>query len=312
MLGTPVALIVFNRPQLTRTVFAAIARAKPRKLLLVADGPRSSGEAEDCAQARAVADEVDWDCEVMTNFADENLGCRRRVSSGLEWVFSEVEEAIILEDDCLPAPSFFSFCENLLAAYRDDERVMHIGGANFQGGRSRTADSYYFSRYCHVWGWASWRRAWRNYDVEMKSWQENRELIRASFADQTERAFWTDIFDRTQAGQIDTWDYQWVYACWAQNGLAVIPDVNLVSNLGFGAGATHTHDPAAAEAGLPVADIWEVRHPRSVVRHHEADDYSFDHVFGGRRLREAESGPAPERGAARRLAGKVLRRFSHG
>lgn len=175
--STPVAFFIFNRPVLTEIVFEAIAKAKPKKLLVVADGPRFAEEEEKCQKARAaVIDKINWECEVLTNFSDRNQGCKYRVSSGLDWVFSEVEEAIILEDDCLPAPSFFRFCETLLARYRDDERVMTISGDNFQLGNSRTEYSYYFSKYTHIWGWASWRRAWQHYDVDMKSWTDDKKL----------------------------------------------------------------------------------------------------------------------------------------
>ena len=160
MLSTPVALFIYNRPDLTQTVFEAIARAKPKRLLVVADGPRFSEETEKCNQARDVIDGVNWECEVLTNFSDKNLGCGRRVASGIEWVFSEVEEAIFLEDDTLPAASFFPYCQALLEHYRHDERIMTINGNNFQSGQSRTDYSYHFSKYCACWGWASWRRAW--------------------------------------------------------------------------------------------------------------------------------------------------------
>jgi len=154
-LQVPIVFIIYNRPDLTERVFDSIRKAKPNKLLVVSDGPRFTEDVEKCKCVRAVIDKVDWDCEVLKNFPEVNLGCRKRVSSGLDWVFSEVEEAIILEDDCLPAPSFLSFCQTLLERYRDDERVMHISGNNFQFGISRTEYSYYFSKYTHLWGWAT-------------------------------------------------------------------------------------------------------------------------------------------------------------
>jgi hypothetical protein len=174
---TPIAFFIFNRPHLTQKVFDAIRQAQPKILLVVADGSRfdRADETELCAQTRAVIKQVDWDCQVLTNFSETNLGCKRRVSSGLNWVFETVEEAIILEDDCLPHPTFFPFCETLLDYYRHDSRIMNISGENFQFGRQRTQDSYYFSRYNHCWGWASWRRAWNNYDVEMQLWSVIKE-----------------------------------------------------------------------------------------------------------------------------------------
>lgn len=232
---TPIAFIIFNRPDLTEIVFEAIRQAKPNKLLVIADGPRFTEEAEKCNRARAVIQNVDWECEVLTNFSDINLGCKYRVSSGLDWVFSEVEEAIILEDDCLPTPSFFNFCQTLLEHYRHDERIMHICGNNFHP-YSINDYSYHFSLYNHIWGWATWRRAWKYFDVEMKTWQQCKKLslFDSLWIDSYEKKYWIEIFDQVSANLVDTWDYQWTYACWSQSGLSVNPNTNLVSNIGFG------------------------------------------------------------------------------
>ena len=172
-LTKPVVLIIFNRPKLTEVVFQAIREAKPPKLFLVADGPRPNrpDDIPRCAAARKVVEKVDWDCEVLRNYADENMGCGCRPASGITWVFSQVEEAIILEDDCVPSPSFFPFCQELLDRYRTDERVMHIGGMNWQSGHRRSPFSYFFSKYPQCWGWATWRRAWAHYDFTMRYWR---------------------------------------------------------------------------------------------------------------------------------------------
>lgn len=280
MLKTPVAFFIFNRPDLTSIVFDTIAQAKPKKLLVVADGPRFPEEAEKCREARAVIERVDWDCEVLTNFSQINLGCKYRVSSGLYWVFSKVEEAIILEDDCLPAPSFFYFCQTLLAHYRYDERIMHISGNNFQFGQSRTEYSYYFSKYSHIWGWASWRRAWKHYDVQIKTWSQYKdsEVLSYICEDSYEQKYWIDIFERVFKGDIDTWDYQWMYACWCQSSLSILPESNLVSNIGFGADGTHTSNDNL-KSRLPISDIWEIKHPPFVTRHKRADTYTFNYAF---------------------------------
>lgn len=280
-LATPVAFIIFNRPEPTRQVFEAIRRARPSRLLVVADGPRSGrpGEPERCAAARAVIREVDWPCEVQTNFAETNLGCRARVSSGISWVFEMVEEAIILEDDCLPHPDFFPFCAELLERYRDDERVMHIGGANFQGGRRHGEASYYFSRYAHVWGWASWRRAWRHYDVKMARWPGEASQVLARFEHPSEYRFWRHIWDQSAAGKFDTWDYQWVYACAARDGLAVIPNQNMVTNIGFGPDATHTVSSSAMSAIPAHSCGWPLRHPAEVSRCLAADAIMCDVAY---------------------------------
>jgi hypothetical protein len=273
-LQTPVALFIFNRPEPTRQVFAAIRQARPTRLLLVADGPRPQrpGEAAWCAAARAVVAAVDWPCEVLTNFSVHNLGCRKRISSGLDWVFNTVEEAIILEDDCLPHPDFFPFCAELLARYRNDDRVMHVGGDNFQYGQRHGEASYYFSRYPHIWGWATWRRAWRHYDVDMARWPTTRARVLADITHRGERRFWDQAWSQVAEGRIDTWDYQWAFACAERGGLAVNPNVNLVTNVGFGALATHTVESNPG-ANLPVEPlVWPLIHPETILRATIADD----------------------------------------
>lgn len=241
---TPVAFLIFNRPDTTERVFEEIRLAKPHKLLVIADGPRPDrpGETEKCAAARAVIDRVDWQCQVQTNYSDVNMGCKRRISSGLDWVFDTVEEAIILEDDCLPHPTFFRFCEELLEKYRYDERVMMISGDNFQYGKRRTNYSYYYSRYPHIWGWASWQRAWKYYDVDMKLWPEicDGGWLKDIFGRRSVVKYWERMFNDTYKCLIDTWDYQLAFACMVNNVLSILPNCNLVSNIGFGPNATRT------------------------------------------------------------------------
>ena len=275
-LSTPVIFIIFNRPDLTEIVFKAISQARPKKLLIIADGPRFSEEVVKCEEARSIINKVDWDCELLTDLSDINLGCKKRVSSGLDWAFGLVEEAIILEDDCLPTLSFFNFCQTLLEYYRFDERIMHISGNNFQFGKSRTPYSYYFSKYAHCWGWASWRRAWKYYDKDMKTWPELKKLkiFDTIYDDPHEQRYWTDIFDRTHEGNIDTWDYQWTFACWIQSGLSILPNVNLVSNIGFHGDATHTKG-SSRFANLPTKAMeFHLRHPEFVIRDAKADHFT--------------------------------------
>ena len=273
---TPVAFFIFNRPDLTRRVFAAIRDARPTRLLVVADGARYEAEEALCQQARVIVDGVDWPCEVETNFSATNLGCKRRVSSGMDWVFSRVEEAIILEDDCLPHPSFFGYCAELLEKYRDDERIMMISGDNFQK-QPTSSDSYYFSHYTHIWGWATWRRAWQHAVFELSLWQKFRDEGLLPFST-TENQYWKGIFGRTHAGLIDTWDYQWQFAVLTQNGLVILPNRNLVSNLGFGPAATHTTSPSP-RSEMPTFDIGSLQHPDIVAPHAHADALTFSTVF---------------------------------
>jgi len=273
---TPVALLIFNRPDTTARVFGAIRNARPPILLVVADGPRAGNpdDARMCAAARALIENIDWPCRVLKNFSDVNLGCRQRVSSGLDWVFSMVEEAIILEDDCLPHPTFFHYCDELLARYRDDTRIMHISGNNFRINRSHNPYSYYFSRYNHIWGWASWRRAWKFYDVTMKLWPEirNDKRLFDVFSDRASTRFWSSMFDRAYRGEINTWDFQWTFACWVQSGSSILPAKTLVSNIGFDSGATHTKSSSGRLATLDLEEMpFPLAHPQYVIRDAQAD-----------------------------------------
>lgn len=274
-LRTPVAFIIFNRADTTERVFEAIAKARPPKLLVIGDGARDNrlGEADRVAATRAIIDRVDWECEVLTNFSERNLGCKRRVSSGIDWVFEQVEEAIILEDDCLPEPSFFRYCEELLEKYRDDHRVCLIGGTNVQSGLRHADSSYYFSRYPHIWGWASWRRAWQCYDVKMSDWPRSRRegWLREWLGSRSQETFWRMCFDRVSSGEIDTWDYQWVYACWKQRMFAITPDRNLIANIGFRPDATHTTGESQF-ADMPVTAMgFPLQHPACVALLDAAD-----------------------------------------
>lgn len=282
---TPVAFLIFNRPDTTQRVFEAIRQAKPSKLLVVADGARGDRpeDIEKCAAVRKIIETVDWDCEVLTNYSDVNLGCKHRVSSGLDWVFEEVEEAIILEDDCLPDLSFFPFCEELLERYRDDKRIMVISGDNFQFGRKRTEYSYYFSIYNHCWGWATWRRAWQYYDIEMQYWDKIKRERQLSSVLNSYLAvqYWHKKFDQTYNNYVDTWDYCWTLSCWLQNGLSILPEVNLVKNIGFDIEGTHTKNMISPYFNMKTIPIeFPLQHPSLMVRCKQADDFTQRKKFG--------------------------------
>ena len=278
---TAVVLIIFNRPRLTETVFAIIAQARPKQLLIIADGARFAEEEEKCLEARSIVQAVDWNCDVRTNIAKTNMGCRQRIVSGLNWAFSLVDEAIILEDDCVPHVSFFAYCETLLDYYRHDHRVMEISGCNYQQGRTDENYSYYFSRYYHTLGWATWKRAWKHYDEYISTWPQVRqsEWWNALFDDGDELEYWTAVYDQIYKGGLSTsWDYQWQLARWCQNGLSAVSTVNLISNIGFGPDATNTKSEHDFRACLPVSDIGQIQHPLSIARNAHADRHRFHTV----------------------------------
>ncbi len=281
-LTTPVAFLIFNRPHTTFKVFEVIRAAKPQTLLIIADGARFIEEEDKCNEARSIVEKIDWDCEVLTNFSNINLGCKLRVSSGLDWVFSKVESAIILEDDCLPEPSFFEFCSELLTRYANDQRVMMISGNNFQFGKKRTKDSYYFSMFPHCWGWATWRRAWQYYDIDMKLWltvRDNDWLMDILHSKSAVR-YWENIFQDVFDDLIDTWDYQWTFACWVQSGLTILPNVNLISNIGFNNEATHTKRSRNRLANMETkALIFPLIHPKFIIRNAQFDRLTQNNIF---------------------------------
>jgi hypothetical protein len=283
--GSPILFLVFNRPETTQRVFEAIQAARPSRLYVAADGPRParSDEASRCEAVRRLATAIDWPCELHTLFRSENLGCKLAVSSAITWFFEHESEGLILEDDCLPDPSFFTYVDELLERYRGDERVMWISGDNFISSHWKPPASYYFSRYPHIWGWATWRRAWRHYDVDMLEWSRNDKdafLQRRLLGLRRARVHWRKTFDIVSTGGIDTWDYQWTYACWRADGIGCLPDVNLVSNIGFGAGATHTISAESKHANLAVASLTQpLRHPTAVRADDAADRWTSQHVF---------------------------------
>jgi hypothetical protein len=323
---TPVALLIFNRPELTEQVFAEIARARPAKFLVIADGPRpdQKGEAERCAATRAIIERVDWECEVLKNYSDVNLGCGGRPATGIRWVFEQVEEAIILEDDCLPHPTFFRYCEELLARFRHDGRVMHISGDNFLYGRKLTPFSYFFSCYGLSWGWASWRRAFQHYDREIKLWPAVRDTtwLLDICGNSTAVEHWKGIFDRAYAegGHNDYWDFQWVFACWVQRGLSILPNINLISNIGFGADATHTGNPEHKLANLATGEmLFPLNHPPHVVRHAKTDQIILEQLlfpqqptfYGKLRQKCATTLPAPIRQLVSSLRSRFVSEYPH-
>jgi hypothetical protein len=269
---TPVAFFLFNRPLATARVFSRIAELRPSRLFLIADGPRNEEESYVCEATRNVVSEIDWDCDVQTNFSEVNLGCKRRMSSGIDWVFSQTEQAILLEDDCLPDASFFPYCRELLERYADDERVMTISGDNMQFGIRHTPYSYYFSAVQHIWGWATWRRAWRKYDVQMRRWPEVAETnFTGDMVPPNAAAYLKKKMAETYAGKIDTWDYQWTFACWLNRAFCILPAVNLISNIGFGPGATHCKKPDVY-AALPTETMeFPLSHPPDVDLCNSAD-----------------------------------------
>lgn len=282
-LTTPVLFLVFNRPDTAQRVFNEIKKARPSQLFVSADGPREGkgGEAERCQATRDIIKQIDWDCEVHTNFREENVGLKLAVSSGIDWLFENAEEGIILEDDCLPSQSFFWFCQELLGRYREDKRIMQISGNNFLFGRIVTDASYYFSKLNDVWGWATWKRAWRFLDMHMKTFPQfkNQGQLK-NYIDAPEIREWLMSYLEQGFNAVGSrqglWSSQWIYAICVQNGLTVVPSVNLVANIGFSGEATHKGDSFRLYSTVEGHEISEIVHPIFISPNKEADALRFE------------------------------------
>ena len=276
----PVLLIIFNRPETTRKVLEAIGRAAPSRLFVAADGPRSGSptDKELCSQAlEAVQKGISWKCEVQYKVQEKNLGCGMAPAVAISWFFENVEEGIILEDDCLPADAFFPFCTSLLDRYRNEPRVAHIGGFNCQFGRKRGDASYYFSRIFHCWGWASWRRAWNGFDFQMKDYQAflAEKGLENLFPRRSIKDFWKGNFDDAAYGDGSIWDYQWVYKNLKEGRLAIAPNWNMIENIGFGADASHTSSKRGRMPCVTSDISQELTHPHFVLPNRAADEFTY-------------------------------------
>jgi hypothetical protein len=276
---TPILFIIFKRADPTRRVFEAIRQQRPARLFIAADAARPDrpGEAEAVQAARAVVAQIDWPCEVLRDYAETNLGCARRVDSAITWAFTSTERLIILEDDCLPDPSFFPFCDELLERYAKEERIAAICGMHELPEPTALPESYYFSRYANCWGWATWRRAWAAQDLAMKAWPGIRDTpwLETLFERAAPAKVWRELLDRTCRGEIDSWAYPWNFNCWLAGRLSVHCAKNSVLNLGFGEDATHTRSENAPADNAPEAIDFPLRHPADIQRNARLDERAF-------------------------------------
>lgn len=282
-----VLLLVFNRPETTAQVLAAIRQARPSRLYVAADGARlhRQGEAEKVARVKAMINTVDWPCQVFTLYRDINLGCQIAPYEAISWFFQHETQGIILEDDCIPHQDFFLYCDELLDKYADDPRIWTITGDNFQNGVKRGDAAYYFSVYHHSWGWATWRRAWQHCDLSMKFWPEwkKSQAWKTFFNHPAVRIYWTLMFNRMARQEMDAWDYPWLATIWQHGGLTATPNVNLVSNIGFGEDSTHTRAAQSPLAAMKTQPLGTITHPSHIKPDIAADQFIFSCVYDGYR-----------------------------
>jgi len=281
---TAVLFIIFNKPEATQRVFEAIRLAKPNRLYIAADGARENktSEKELCEETRKIVQNVDWPCEVKTLFQNENLGCGKAVSHAISWFFKHEEMGIILEDDCLPHQSFFKYCEELLEKYKNNEKIGIISGNNYQRGQKIGDFSYYFSDTMNIWGWATWARNWNDFRLNVNELDENLVLneIKKRFPEGKFNDFWIKIYEKMRKFEIDTWDYQFYFSQIAKNRVFINPNVNLVSNIGFGENATHTFDKQSPSANIPVQAMeFPLKHPVEILTNGEADRFTLNNFY---------------------------------
>jgi hypothetical protein len=281
LFNTPILLLIFNRPDTTELVFNEIRKQKPKYLYIAADGPRKNNttDADLCEKSIAIATNIDWDCEVKTLLREENLGCGAAPAQAITWFFENVEQGIILEDDCIPNDSFFNYCETLLDKYKESPNLMMICGTSYQP-EPLNEDTYYFSKYPHAWGWATWKRGWIKYNFKIDDIDQETitSVIENTFSTNRERKLWKRNLRMIIEG-LDAWDYQWMYFIWKNDGLCITPWQNMISNIGFGPRATHTFDINSDQSNMIQHEIGEIKHPDFLAVNEKADKYERYHIL---------------------------------
>ena len=258
-LDTPILFLTYKRFDTAKLVFDSIKYARPSKLYFASNAPKNNDfdDFNKISKVRSLVDQIDWDCEVITLFREEHLDVKQSITSSIDWFFTFEEKGIILEDDCVPSKSFYMFCQKLLNHYENDKEVYSIGGCRFLEDLNLPENEYRFSKHAYIWGWATWRRAWENYDIKMCQWPnfKNSKSFKSIFRNNIIRYYWISIFNSVYSGRINTWDYQWVYSLWLNNGITIIPNRNLVTNIGFGNDSNFTNDINSFEANMKSSEI---------------------------------------------------------
>ncbi len=287
-MNTPILILLFNRPKETKILINRLRNLKPSKIYISQDGPRKSLEKDTilCESVKDLLKDIDWDCEVKKKFNKINLGCRTSVSLALNWFFENEESGIILEDDCIPSNSFFNFCEEMLKKYKNYENIYSISGSNFQNNQQIGDGDYYFSKYAHCWGWATWKRAWNKYDDDMKFWTKFKksDLWKKLHLIPLEKKYWLKIFDNVYERKIDSWAYVWLASVWYAGGKSIIPNKNLIINIGFNEFATNTLSTSKLDQNKLKFLEYEnnLTHPSEQKINYKADEYVFNNHFNGK------------------------------
>jgi hypothetical protein len=279
----PILIIAFNRYLTTKKVLNSLRDIKPKKIYLSLDFPRvgNANDIEEQKKIMSLFEDIDWECEVNINKQKENQGCKYGPAKAIDWFFENEDKGIILEDDIVAKSFFFKYCEELLEKYEFDDRVGLICGTNFASNRDSIGGSYDFSYYNHIWGWATWKRAWVKNEIEMDSWkQEGEGVIAKIFSDIKSKKYWEYYFERAFQNKIDAWDYQWLYSCWKHDMLAILPKESLVENIGFGDNATHTFTaPKFVKNNKANEGNSSILHSKIILRNNNLDENIGRTVF---------------------------------
>lgn len=281
----PVLLIGYKRVSTMLRVIESLRAVRPKSLYFAANAPNplNPDERAMCTAVRKLVEQIDWNCEIATLFRSTHLSAKDSISQAIGWFFEQVDQGIILEDDCVCEPSFFPFCQQLLDRYSDEPTVMHIGATNFRGGSRSGGASYFFSRYAYVWGWATWRRAWRNFTLDLEEIPEPelRQILYERFKRKRDQDYWRILYRYLKSGNLDTWDGQWNIAVFRRRGLCVVPSVNLVRNIGFGPESTNTGNRDNIFAEMPASALsLPLKHANAISTCAAEDDWVADNVFG--------------------------------
>ena len=242
---TPLLLLIFNRPKETEILIKRLSIFKPKKIYVFSDGPRTHSLTDNinCRKSKSIIEKISWKCEIKKNYQKKNLGLKKAISKGISWFFQNEKRGLILEDDCIPNRDFFEFCTWGLKKFNNDSKVGSITGNNFLNNQVKIKNSYYFSKYAHCWGWATWRNRWELYDKNIKFWNKWRKSknFESIFNSKLEKKYWIKIFDNVKENNINSWAYPWNLCLWYHKKIVLTPKFNLVSNIGISKDATHTY-----------------------------------------------------------------------
>ena len=282
-INSPIVLICFNRPNETKKVLNKIKSIRPQKLFIIMDGPRKNNVKDkiNCKKVEKIVSNLQLSCKILKNFSNKNLGLKKRIKTGLNWVFTKTDKAIILEDDCLPRKDFFYFCDNLLEYYKYSKKVRFITGNNFQNKNYKFVNSYYFSKYSHIWGWATWRDSWKLYKDNDLTWEKylNSKKFEEICPKIIERRYWRSMFQKVRKGKLKSWSLYFLFSLWKAKGLTATPKFNLVRNLGFNKKGTNTKNMDIFLNNKYLKLGKDLNHPNEILQNISADNYVFNNVY---------------------------------